>query len=231
MGLFSRKRGSINLDTECRNFEPQMELNAEFRLNLVYESMRVSKPSKERLYSSTNMSTSLLVVHQRTMKKGTGKVFIVSTILKGFLLLSNMNHYIFPQQSPHFPASISWQSTLAALNRASSRRMDLYLSCGGAFSLACTAHRCLRVYERMPGIPEPIVTKGFYPKVGAWEGTEQLLVNLPHCTRYFCPTVCFVHRVDAKPPVIGDGSLVPSFLYTIAPSLLSRGSGPAPWKN
>jgi hypothetical protein len=29
------------------------------------------------------------------------------------------------------------------------------------------------------------------------------------------PIPCFVHRVDAKPPVFIDGTTVPSFLYTV----------------
>jgi hypothetical protein len=37
----------------------------------------------------------------------------------------------------------------------------------------------LGVYERMPGIPEPIVIKGFHPKVGAWKGAEQWLNQFP----------------------------------------------------
>jgi hypothetical protein len=62
--------------------------------------------------------------------------------------------------------------------------------------------------------PEPIVIKPFYPKEGAWEGTEkwegvqQLLNQLAAFAlviNIFPPSPLFVHRVHTKPPVFREG--------------------------
>jgi hypothetical protein len=50
-----------------------------------------------------------------------------------------------------------------------------------------------------------------------WEGTKQLLTATgPSCPSYeqIPPTPCFAHRVDAKSPVFGDGTLPLYFEYT-----------------
>ncbi len=58
---------------------------------------------------------------------------------------------------------------------------------------------------------------GFYSKTRAWEGVEHLLTQLVAMAlvviNNFFLTPCFVHRVDAEPPLIRDGTAVPSFLY------------------
>jgi hypothetical protein len=51
---------------------------------------------------------------------------------------------------------------------------------------------------------EPIVIKEFLPKEGASEGAEKVLSTCTESCR-ICP--CFVHRVNAKPPLT-DGTLV-----------------------
>jgi hypothetical protein len=64
----------------------------------------------------------------------------------------------------------------------------------------------------------------FYALItGAWRGAEQLLSQLTAVVWDVNTVISsyprfFVHRVDAKPPVI-----VPSFLYTIVRSMLSTG--------
>ncbi len=65
--------------------------------------------------------------------------------------------------------------------------------------------------------------KDFKAKTGALEGAEQLLSRLAAFTHtQVLPTLCFVHRVDAKLPVFTGGTPVLYFLYTV-PALLSRG--------
>jgi hypothetical protein len=64
----------------------------------------------------------------------------------------------------------------------------------------------------------------FKAKTGAVEGAEQLLSRLAAFTHtHVLPTLCFVHRVDAKLPVFTSGTIVLSFLYSVH-ALLSRGS-------
>jgi hypothetical protein len=53
----------------------------------------------------------------------------------------------------------------------------------------------------------------------------QIRALLPQ-VRIFPPTPCFVHRVHAKPAVFREGTLVPSFVNTEVPSLLSKCSDP-----
>ncbi len=78
---------------------------------------------------------------------------------------------------------------------------------------------------------------GFYSKTRAWEGVEHLLIQLVAMAlvviNNFFPTPCFVHRVDAEPPVFRDGTAC-SPLFSVpwhrvqrnrAPELLRRGSG------
>jgi hypothetical protein len=59
--------------------------------------------------------------------------------------------------------------------------------------------------------PEPIVIKVFHLK----EGINEVAASAP----------CFLHRLDVKPPVC-IGERVPSFLYTIVPSVLSWAETP-----
>ncbi len=58
------------------------------------------------------------------------------------------------------------------------------------------------------------------------EGAEKVLsscsLNICPSYKHFPPTPCFVHRVDTEPPVFGQGILlVPSYMFTKVPSLLS----------
>ncbi len=67
------------------------------------------------------------------------------------------------------------------------------------------------MYERMPGIPEPIVIKEFHPKVEALQSAEQRLNQLATFAliiNIFLLPSCFVHRVDAKPPVFRDNDYI-----------------------
>jgi hypothetical protein len=52
------------------------------------------------------------------------------------------------------------------------------------------------------------------------------LLNYPSY-RQFLMTSCFVHRVDAKAPVSREGTLIPSFLYTVVHAE-SRSAVPVP---
>jgi hypothetical protein len=55
--------------------------------------------------------------------------------------------------------------------------------------------------------------KDFKAKTGALDGAEQLLCRLAAFTHtQALPTLCFVHRVDAKLPVFTSGTTVLSFL-------------------
>ncbi len=55
---------------------------------------------------------------------------------------------------------------------------------------------------------------------------EQLLIQLTaffaQVIKHFPPTPCFVQRLHAKPPAFREGTLDPSFVYTIVPSLLTK---------
>ncbi len=70
--------------------------------------------------------------------------------------------------------------------------------------------------------------KKFHPQRSGlrrgWEGAEHLLFQLAAFVlviNVFLLPPCFVHRVHNKPPVFREGTLVPSFVYTKVPFLLS----------
>jgi hypothetical protein len=75
-------------------------------------------------------------------------------------------------------------------------------------------------------VPESVIINNFNSKTGVEQRVaEQLLTGLVAftlVTGHFMPTICFVNLKDAKVPAFRDGTIVPSFWYTVVQSTLEQ---------